>query len=157
MIVKEKEKLRVKLVLTTIVLFAMIVVGFQLSSASRASALSATVDIEPETLNVNMKGRWIIARIGLPEGYSVRDIDTSTILLEDLFGAEWSSIEGQVLIVKFGAPSMTDYLWAKLYHMGLERASIGLKITFQLNDGTYFEGSDTITAIDPPMQDLVGI
>ena len=141
--------MRVKLLSTAIVLFALIGVGFQLSPSSQAFALTATVDIKPETLNVNMNGRWITARIELPEGYSVRDIDTSTILLEGLFGAEWSNIEGRVLMVKFGALGITDYLWAKLYHMGLERTSIDLNVTFQLNDGTWFEGSDTITVMNP--------
>jgi hypothetical protein len=96
-----------------------------------------------------MKGQWITAHIELPEDYNAADIDTSTILLEGLFKPERSSVGGKMLMVKFDAPGITDYLWGKLYHMGLERTSIELKVTGQLKDGTYFEGSDTITIMNP--------
>jgi len=125
-------------------------VGFQaLNPSASAYTLEVTVDITPSTLNVNMEGKWITARLGLPKDYNVRDIDTSTILLEGLFRAEWSNVEGKALMVKFDAHAITDYLWGKLYHMGLERTSIELKVTGQLKDGTYFEGSDTITIMNP--------
>ncbi|KPJ72282.1 hypothetical protein AMJ52_06820, partial [candidate division TA06 bacterium DG_78] len=41
----------------------------------------ATVDIDPNTLNLKNVGKWITCYIELPEGYSVEDIDTSTVAL----------------------------------------------------------------------------
>jgi len=43
--------------------------------------ISATVDIDPDTLNLKSNGEWITAYIELPEGYSVGDIDVFSILL----------------------------------------------------------------------------
>lgn len=133
------------LFLSTLILFGFLA----MSPSITAFSLTAAVDIKPDTLNVNMKGRWITAYIGLPQGYKVSDIDPSTILLEGLFKAEWSNIEGEVLMVKFDASIVTDYLWGKLYHMGVKRAPIELKVTGQLKDGADFSGSDTLTAINP--------
>jgi len=143
--------MRASSLLTALCFSVIILLGFQLlSPLSSAFNLTATVDIKPDTLNVNMRGRWITAYIGLPEGYNVSDIEPSTILLEGLFSHQWSSIEGEVLMVKFDASSLTDYLLGQLYHMGLERTSIELKVTGQLKDGTSFEGIDTITVMNPP-------
>lgn len=43
--------------------------------------LPATIDINPETLNLRSKGKWITCYIELLEGYDVADIDVNTILL----------------------------------------------------------------------------
>jgi len=45
-------------------------------------AISATVDIKPDTLNLKSKGKWITCYIELPEGYNVSDIDVSTVMLD---------------------------------------------------------------------------
>jgi len=45
--------------------------------------VEATIDIEPDTLNLKSKGKWITAYIELPEGYDVADIDATTVLLND--------------------------------------------------------------------------
>jgi len=127
-----------------------LLLGFQLlSPSSIAFTLGATVDIKPDTLNLNMRGKWITVYLGLPEGYNVTDIDPATILLEGLFNPEWSNIEDGRLMVKFDASSVTDYLWDRLYHMGGKRGTIELRVAGQLMDGTQFSGSDTITIMDP--------
>lgn len=145
--------MRARSLLMTVCFSALILFGLQvLSPPAIASTLTATIDIKPETLNVNMKGRWITAHIKLPEDYNISDIDMSTILLEGLFGAEWSNIEGEKLMVKFDASSIIDYLWGKLYHMGLNRAEITLTVEGQLKSGIPFTGSDTITAINPKIE-----
>jgi len=36
-------------------------------------ALSATVDLDPDTLNLESKGKWITCYIELPEGYDTGD------------------------------------------------------------------------------------
>jgi len=143
--------MRASSLFTALLFSALILFGFQiLSPPGTAFSLKATVDIKPDTLNVNIKGKWITAYIGLPEGYNVSDIDLSTILLEGLFKAEWSNVEGKVLMVKFDASSVTDYLLGQLYHMRLERTSIDVEVTGQLKDGIRFSGFDTITIMNPP-------
>ena len=129
---------------------ALILFGFQvLSPSTTAFTLNATVDIKPETINLNREGRWITVHIALPEGYNVSDIDTSTILLEDMFSPEWTNIESGMLMAKFDSSALINYLWSKLYHMGGNRVFIELTVTGKLVDGTLFAGSDTVTIMDP--------
>jgi hypothetical protein len=143
-------RMRVKFLLPILYFSIFVLLGFQaLSPTSNAFTLTATVDIKPETLNVNMNGRWITAFIELPEDFNVSNIEPSTILLENMFKAEWTNIECGVLMVKFDASSLTDYLWIRLYHMGANRTQIALLITGELKDGTPFVGSDVITVMNP--------
>jgi len=130
--------------------FAIMLVGFQVAGQyGRAYNVEATVDIKPETLNLNMQGQWITAHIELPEGYNVSDIDPESILLENMFGAVRSNMEGRTLMVKFEADGVIDYLWILLLHMGGYRSHVDLTIKGQLRDGTQFAGMDTITIMDP--------
>lgn len=142
------SSLLVMLCLSTLTLVGLLLSG----PFSQAYALVATVDINPDTLNVYMNGRWITVYITLPDGYNASEIDVSTILLEHLFQVQWSQIEGQVLMVKFDASSVTDYLLVKLYHLGVGRTQVDLMVEGKLNDGTSFAGSDMITVMDPPFQ-----
>ena len=48
----------------------------------------ATIDIDPDTLNLKSKGKWITAYIELPEGYDVAQIDIATVLLNGVVPAE---------------------------------------------------------------------
>jgi len=129
---------------------AILLTGFQVAGQfGRAYNVEATVDIKPETLNLNMRGQWITAHIELPEGYNVSDIDPASILLENMFGAVRSNIEDERLMVKFEADCVIDYLWTRLLHMGSSRSHIDLTIQGQLRDGTQFAGTDTITIMDP--------
>ena len=103
------------------------------------------VDIDPDTLNLKSKGKWITAYIELPEGYDVNGIDVSTVRLDDTIPAELRPTEiGDYdndgipdLMVKFSRQDLIEIL------------SVGqatLTITGEVN-GTSFEGSDTIRAI----------
>jgi len=142
--------MRVRSLLMAVFLSALVLFSFQLlTQSSKALTLAATVDIKPNTLNLNMKGRWITVYIGLPEGYNLTDIDESTIMLEGLFSPEWSNIEDGMLMVKFDASSVINYLWDRLYHMGVKRGSIELRVAGQLMDGTQFSGNDKITIMSP--------
>lgn len=46
-----------------------------------AAVVSSTLDIRPDTLNLDSKGRWITAYVELPEGYDVENIDCTSIKL----------------------------------------------------------------------------
>jgi hypothetical protein len=105
--------------------------------------IETTIDIDPDTLNLKSKGRWITCYIDLPEGYNVNEIDISTILLEDTIPAEWGDVQGSTLMVKFSRSEVEDYI-------GAPQDAIELWVTGEFYDGTQFEGSDTIRVICPP-------
>jgi hypothetical protein len=112
------------------------------------TAIPATVDIDPDTLNLKSNGKWITAYIELPEGYDVADIDVSTILLEDTISAEANPTEiGDYdedgfadLMVKFDRSNVQEIL-----EVGDE---VEITVTGELTYGTLFEGTDTIRVID---------
>ncbi|UCE38497.1 MAG: SBBP repeat-containing protein [Thermoplasmata archaeon] len=103
--------------------------------------LRCNVDIDPNTLNLKSKGRWITCYIDLP-GYDVNEIDISTIILEDTIPAEWGDIQNDTLMVKFDRSEVEDFIGAPF-------ESIELTVTGELYDGTPFAGSDIIRVIEP--------
>ncbi len=116
--------------------------------------LLATVDVNPDTLNLKSKGRWITVYIELPEGYDVNDIDVSTILLNDTVKAESHPIcvadhDGDGipdLMVKFNRQEVIDLIKPT----GNENSKFGtvtLTITGKLYNEIPFEGSDVIKVL----------
>jgi hypothetical protein len=106
--------------------------------------IPATVVIEPETLNLKSKGKWITAYIiELSDGYAVGDIDiTSVQLLYDgkSVGAEWGEVQDDGrLMVKFDRSAVQEMLD--------EGDGVEMTVT-GVTDGTLFEGRDTIRVID---------
>ena len=110
--------------------------------------IQATIDIDPDTLNLNSKGKWITCYIELPGDYDVEDIDVRTIKLNDEVPAE-SRPTGigdcdddgiAELMVKFDSSAVQEILEA-----GDE---VEITVTGELNDDTKFEGSDTIRVIN---------
>lgn len=120
----------------------------------------ATVDINPDTLNLKSRGKWITAYIELPNGYDVNDVDVSTILLNNTVSAEMRPVgigdeDGDGipdLMVKFSRSEVKDYVEANLGDLAPESTKplifvIRLVLTGQLYDGTPFQGTDAIRAI----------
>jgi parallel beta-helix repeat protein len=110
-------------------------------------AIEATIDIDPDTLNLTSKGRWITAYIELPAGYNVADIDVSTLLLNDSVPAESkpASIgdddndEIIDLMAKFDRAAVESLL-----ELG---ENVEITVSGSLTDGTQFVGIDIIRVI----------
>lgn len=125
--------------------------GFSVMAPIRfVSIIPATIDINPQTLNLKSKGRWITAYIELPDGYDVADIDVGTVTLADTISAEDHPTEvGDYdedgitdLMVKFDRQALVEYLDGTT-------GEVTPTVSGELSGGTPFEGSDTITVINP--------
>ena len=116
----------------------------------------ATVDIDPDTLNLKSKGKWITCYVELPKGYDVSDIDRATILLNGTIpvASFWvdkplESVIGDYdndnisdLMVKFSRKALIECLKTQ----GITGVEVTLKITGEAN-GISFEATDTIKVI----------
>jgi len=104
--------------------------------------IEADIDIDPNTLNLKSKGKWVTGYISLEEDYDFKDIDKSTVALKgDGFevGGEYGEFHSNCLTMKFDRQELIGYL---------NTGMVELIITGELNDGTSFEGSDTIKVIE---------
>lgn len=121
--------------------------------------LEALVDIDPDTLNVKSKGKWITAYITLGEGYSVNDINIDSIAITSIEGnscppgyTQFADVDNYVpqvgdrdedeipdLTVKFDRQALVDNLCLD---------DVEIVIEFSLLDGTAFAGQDIIRVID---------
>jgi hypothetical protein len=120
--------------------------GFTLGVESHtlaAASILAVVDIDPNTINLKSKGQWITAYIGLPEPYDARDIDLDSIVLKkDEFevGGEYGEFESGRVKVKFPRAAVQSVL---------APGDVELTVLGELEDGTPFEGTDTVRVIEP--------
>jgi squalene-hopene/tetraprenyl-beta-curcumene cyclase len=109
----------------------------------------ATVKIEPETLNLKSKGKWVTAYIELPEGYNVSDINISSILLNGTIPVDVNAptaigdYDGDGvpdLMVKFNRTAVCQLILSK----GVMVGNVTLTVSGKLANGIGFEGCDTI-------------
>jgi len=108
--------------------------------------VSAVVDLNPDTLDLESKGRWITFYIKIPEAYDVSDINVDSILLEGLLEVQHSDVQEDVLMVKFDRQDVIAYISVIL---GITTPDyVTLRIVGELNDGVSFEGTDVIRVID---------
>jgi len=109
--------------------------------------IPATVDIDPDTLNLKSNGQWITAYITLPEGYNVEDIVLETVYLDGI-PAAWSEIQDGVYMAKFDRATVQAFLTNEPdYDSAPKFYDMTLTITGNLIDGVPFEGSDTIRVL----------
>jgi len=125
-----------------------------------APTIMASLDIEPDTLNLESKGKWIEAYIQLPEDYNPEDIDASTILLngtiqpilDPKYGFVTDSSEYLVdhdndgileRMLKFDRATLASWIHQSV---GMQ-SDVSLTITGKLRDGTPFTGTYKISAI----------
>lgn len=110
--------------------------------------IDADIEIEPKTLNLQSKGKWLTCHIWLPEDYNVADIEPNSVRLEnepnDIY-AEWIWFEEQEEL------AMAKFDRSEVQEMLVEREELGdveLTVSGELVDGSIFEGTDTIRVVD---------
>jgi len=112
---------------------------------SGIETIEATIDIDPDTLNLESKGKWITCYIELPEEYGVTDIDPTSITLNGAIYSDRTHIGDHDaddipdLMVKFDRRSV-----AAILEPGEE---VSIKIDGEVG-GIPFSGTDTIRVID---------
>ncbi|MEW6593051.1 MAG: hypothetical protein AB1305_05190, partial [Candidatus Hadarchaeota archaeon] len=124
------------------------------ADAACGFSIPAAVDIDPDTLNLKGNGRWITAYIELPQGYDVRNVDISSIKLNNAVASESGQSYGFVKDPEIrdrngnGLPE----LMVKFDRAAVQAlASVGdvkLTVTGKWH-AVLFEGSDNIRVIDP--------
>ena len=107
------------------------------------AAIEATLDLNPDILNLKSKGKWITCYIELPEDYDVEDIDVDTVELSyggDGVSAAWGDVQDGALMVKFDRAEVQSRL--------LPGDEIEVAVSGEFINGTPFEGRDTIRVIE---------
>jgi hypothetical protein len=124
------------------------------SQASPTLYMLAGIDINPDTLNLGSKGKWISCYIELYRDVNVSSIDVSSILLNGTVPVDpkgpstigdYDSDGIPDLMVKFNRTAVSEYILST----GVRFGNVTLTVSGKLYDGTLFEGSDTIMARMP--------
>jgi parallel beta-helix repeat protein len=125
---------------------------------SPIETVHATIDIDPDTLNLRSRGKWITCYIELPEGYNVSDIDVTSVMLNDTVPVypkthtigDYDEDGIPDLMVKSDRAEVIDYIMANVNMTKLleeKFKTVTLTITGKLDDGTPFQGNTKIRII----------
>ncbi|WP_455463125.1 right-handed parallel beta-helix repeat-containing protein, partial [Candidatus Hodarchaeum mangrovi] len=123
--------------------------------------LTAWIDYEAETLNLKNTGNWMNVKIKLPEGYSVTNINVSSVYTDGYPPYNYADIESITyssdgkLIVKFNRTALIEYLNDILPETPID---IQLNVTGWLNGNFLsFTGSDTVTVLNKDPDTPLGV
>jgi hypothetical protein len=115
--------------------------------AANAYSLDVVVDIKPKKLNLHGKGKHITAYLELPPGYRLEDIDLSSLRL-----AGTASIDRKSAKIgdrdKDGIRDLRVKFMRRELKGEFAPGMTTLAVSGNLNDGTRFEGSDTVEIKD---------
>lgn len=141
--------------------FTFKVWGISLKNMTFAARNRTNVSINPRSLNLWSKGRWISVHIEFLEGYSVQNINVTTILLNDTVPPDFKAplIMGDYdkdgildLTIKFDRQEVIAHI---LFDIDLEKLlgekfmAITLTITGCFSNGAPFQGSTTMIIMLP--------
>jgi hypothetical protein len=121
------------------------------------SEMLATVDIDPDTLNLGSRGRFVTAYIEL-EDADVRDIDASTIRLNDVVSPVLDERYGFVTSEEsYLIDHDNDGIMERMVKFPRSEVQVILDdgplvtitVSGNLDDGTPFGGTDDVRVIDP--------
>jgi len=124
-----------------------------------ALGLTASINIEPDTLNLKSKGQWITCWIEMPAGYDVNSIDLSTVMLNYAVPAESDTKYGFVKnpevrdADKDGQPELMVKFDRAAAQATVQLAdSVIISVLGEVNKNGVpvpFKGTDTIKVISP--------
>lgn len=112
--------------------------------------IQATIDFDPDTLNLKSIGKVVTVYIELPTGYGISQINVSSIILNGVISAlakptEIGDYDGDGipdLMVKFNRAAVQAILQVS--------DNVEITVDGKLIDGRLFEGRDIIRVICPP-------
>lgn len=139
--------------------------SLEISEAAITFYMNARIDIDPDTLNLGSKGNWITAYAELYEGVNVGSINVSSILLNNSIPVDPTGpvtigdYDGDGildLMVKFDRAQLAQYILDHASPTG-QFTTVALTVTGELDDGTPFRGSDTITVVVPMQKGRQGV
>jgi hypothetical protein len=132
--------------------------GFN-TTTTMPGEIQASVNIDPDSLDVSSNGQWITAYIDLPAPENVSSIDVSSIRLDRVIPINSSSIgdfdKGKVqeMMVKFDRALFVK----SLGNVTKEGRNVTVSVSGSLTDGRIFSGVDTIRVFDGPGKGSVSI
>jgi len=112
--------------------------------------IPAIINIDPDTLNLKSKGNWITCYIELPEGYSVENIDVSTVRLIVANG----NVPAELSLTQIGdhdndgIPDLMVKFSRSAVQAIVSVGEVELTVIGRV-DGIPFEGRDNIRSIKP--------
>lgn len=117
------------------------------------SLIPATIDVDPDTLNLKSNGEWVTGYIELPKGYNVSNIDVNSILLNGTIPVNMEAPKNvgdydldsvPDLMVKFDRATIIQWLDTTDCSVDTGKyCEINLTITGTVA-GTQFSGTDKI-------------
>jgi len=120
----------------------------------------ATVTIQPQTLNLKSRGRWITALIELPSDYSVNDINVSSVMLNNTVPADltvppsigdFDNDSDLDLMLSFNRTKVIGFILSQ--EPDIRNESIALTVSGKVINSVMFEGSGTV-AVSPLVGDV---
>ena len=122
--------------------------------------IEVEIKINPQTLNLKSRGKFVTIHIELPDGYNFEDINLETVKLEGILAITYQKYgfvtddgdddkdEIRKLTVKFDRAAVQKVIKGMIGEGNDKFQKLELIVTGELSDGTSFEGYDTIKVIN---------
>lgn len=143
----------------TILLINIVTMAYNVVPVTADPWVMAAVDIDPDTLNLRSKSKWITCYIELPENFEVEQIYISSIRLNGTVQVvphfelgDYDDDAVSDLMVKFNRTEVTNYILENYKTVG-RFGQVTLTVTGQVGMLPYFlivtfEASDTVRILD---------